>query len=374
MADTDLQSGPVDTGTLSPAEFSRLFKHINQEKSKSRQYAKRTLTPGLMRSKQQWDLDVLRGGQRPGGFTLDELKKMKRTRDKLKREDGIDQGVEPMKLMALSTKDDFAAAKEIRAAKLYSVEGGTLLFQVTASPSSAYKHHQVRIRLESWRDEMLRSRAYTAAVKKAVKGKVSVDCSCGRHQYWYRYIATAGNYALSPEEHSFPKIRNPKLKGRLCKHLIKALAKLDSPTVHKALTQKMEVQARRIGFGGEQETALYFGKNQKDELDKARKDNTDKAGEIAKKAYKQYLKDQKVLKKQMDKPSQKKKAEMKVKAERQKKKALKAKSRFDSQIKGLKGAIELGTSVGMTKEAVIKKMAENNKWSAATVKKLTSKL
>ena len=58
-------------------------------------------------------------------------------------------------------------------------------------------------------------------------GILKVYCSCPAWLYGgYKYIATELDYAYHSEEGRFPKIRNPKLLGTLCKHafvVVKAL-------------------------------------------------------------------------------------------------------------------------------------------------------
>lgn len=58
---------------------------------------------------------------------------------------------------------------------------------------------------------------------------IKFDCDCGRHTYWYRFIASTGGFAyvgtkpLGREETGFPKIRNPQLKGLACKHVLRTM-------------------------------------------------------------------------------------------------------------------------------------------------------
>lgn len=55
------------------------------------------------------------------------------------------------------------------------------------------------------------------------------DCDCGRHTFWYRYIATIGGFAyvgtnpLARKETAYPKIRNPNLHGIACKHVLRVM-------------------------------------------------------------------------------------------------------------------------------------------------------
>lgn len=52
-------------------------------------------------------------------------------------------------------------------------------------------------------------------------GDCHVQCTCPANLYWgYRYTATQLKYAYGiPRENRFPKIRNPELKGTICKHI-----------------------------------------------------------------------------------------------------------------------------------------------------------
>lgn len=70
-------------------------------------------------------------------------------------------------------------------------------------------------------------------VKLAVQGNLKVTCNdpAGNDEpswiYWgFKYLATEKNYLYKGNETRFPEIRNPKLKGSLCKHLIQVLSNL----------------------------------------------------------------------------------------------------------------------------------------------------
>ena len=50
-------------------------------------------------------------------------------------------------------------------------------------------------------------------------GDIRVHCSCPAYKFWgHQYVATQHEAAIIPENR-FPAIRNPQLKGQLCKHL-----------------------------------------------------------------------------------------------------------------------------------------------------------
>ncbi|MGL5041376.1 MAG: hypothetical protein ACRC6D_15010 [Aeromonas sp.] len=76
------------------------------------------------------------------------------------------------------------------------------------------------------------------AAIKLRKDKVRFDCDCGRHTYWYRYIATVGNYNAGRAENGYPKIRNPNLAGVACKHVLRVMAEVEgSGVVQKFLAR-----------------------------------------------------------------------------------------------------------------------------------------
>ena len=60
------------------------------------------------------------------------------------------------------------------------------------------------------------------------KGGRKFDCSCDRHRYFLRYVATIGGFNAGRDETGFPKIRNPGLKGVACKHVLRVMAELES--------------------------------------------------------------------------------------------------------------------------------------------------
>jgi len=154
-------------------------------------------------------------------------------------------GVALMQLENSSSPADRANAADIRASTLYKVSNNLLYFRVTASGETARapSHYQVRIRLEDWHDMLTETGPYITRAKRACVGRLSIDCGCGRHQYWYRYLATIGGFAVGPPlEKDFPKIRNPKLTGCCCKHILKTLKVLKGGGIHLLLAKELERQ------------------------------------------------------------------------------------------------------------------------------------
>ena len=69
-------------------------------------------------------------------------------------------------------------------------------------------------------------------------GDIHVQCTCPANLYWgYRFEATQLKYAYGiPRENRFPKVRNPNLKGTICKHIDVVLQWIQR---NKALITKM---------------------------------------------------------------------------------------------------------------------------------------
>lgn len=77
-----------------------------------------------------------------------------------------------------------------------------------------------------------------------VKQPLHYDCDCGRHRFWYRYIATIGGFNAGRPETGYPKIRNPNLHGVGCKHALRAMSEVDASTAIKSLLERAITKAR----------------------------------------------------------------------------------------------------------------------------------
>lgn len=298
---TPNETGIYDTKALSPAQFRAVFDQISKDKNKARRKAKRTLTPGAMSRKNPRDL--VRLGVKADGtpFTSADLALYERESKKFRDKNAGEQGVTYLQIIAKSRSIDVKRANNqvsdgsgITRAQLGSLVAGNIYeAKVKASSVSKYNHHRVRIRLEDWDDEMMDAdgspKGYQKAVKAACKGRVSIDCSCGRHQFWYRYMATVGGYAITPpKEMAFPKIRNNKLTGLACKHVIKVIEMMQSPSWQRPMAMQMERQASRVGFGSDKRLTHHFSKDEKKAGNRNKRTVADQAK--AREAYKKYLK------------------------------------------------------------------------------------
>ena len=299
-------------------DFERQFNKIRRAKAEKRTRAYGTLTPAVRRRHlaSGAPLDLI-FGVKPDGtpFGVEDLKKFDEQARKRRKEYGISgKGVRVDQLIASSrTVDIDRSKKEIRSAILYRVfssKNGMLLhFRVSAGPDSKHTHHQVKIRLDEW-DEHLddSSVKLSRAVENILDGRISFDCDCGRHQYWYRYLATIGGFAVSPLERAYPKIRNPNLTGACCKHVLKTLATLRGPATRRLILRDLEKEAERIGFGDDRSGVNRY--LTRGELETAARSSAAVRGvdqDEAKKAFREFLGGKTAFGKKLKEPRTKKK-------------------------------------------------------------------
>ncbi|KVN83416.1 hypothetical protein WJ68_15995 [Burkholderia ubonensis] len=163
----------------------------------------------------------LRGELRP--ITLDDLRAFQQNVSRLKKKflGGITaQGVIDLALDA----DKQRANSEIRMAVPVSVRGPVFHFITNAGPDSDVSRHHVHVEFMDFDAAVGASPNDLKKIGKAVaKGRLKFNCDCGRHTYWYRYIATIGKYNYGRAETGFPKIRNPHLVGCACKHVLRVM-------------------------------------------------------------------------------------------------------------------------------------------------------
>ncbi|HEY3591729.1 MAG TPA: phage tail protein [Buttiauxella sp.] len=270
-------AGRYLTSGLDEHGFNAIFNMIGKAQRVSRRGARRTLTPVGMKNKTLEGLLAL--GKKQGGtfFTADDLKAFDKSRQKHKaRHAGSASGIMYSQLVASALKIDVDRANNrtgddtgITNANMTGIRGNVATFRVKASRASVHQEHRVQIRLEEWDDHLTESdhspQAYQKAMKAVCAGRVSFDCDCGRHQYWYRYMATVGNYALAPpKEFAYPKIRNKQLKGTSCKHVLKVMVMLQSSIWQRLLARQMESQASRVGFGEDRASRTFDADDQKE--------------------------------------------------------------------------------------------------------------
>lgn len=97
-------------------------------------------------------------------------------------------------------------------------------FITNAGPNSDVARHHVHVQFLDFDAAVGASPNDPKKLGKLVTaGRLLFDCDCGRHTFWYRYIATIGKFNTGRPETGFPKIRNPKLMGVACKHVLRTM-------------------------------------------------------------------------------------------------------------------------------------------------------
>ena len=141
-------------------------------------------------------------------------------------------GISPRQVINQSRFVDIKRANEqIHLATIFKRDGDTLYFLTNSGPESKDPNHKVTVQLLDYPAMMVGRTQVpsTAELKNMLEhGKVKFDCDCGRHQYWYRYIATVGRFNFGAHENRYPSTRNPNLTGVGCKHVLRVMHHLMS--------------------------------------------------------------------------------------------------------------------------------------------------
>lgn len=91
-----------------------------------------------------------------------------------------------------------------------------------------YNGWDVYIKFVEW-DEVVEDTSYDAVESSRLLlwgANLQLHCSCPAYLYYgHNYVLTTKSAAIVPEER-FPTIRNPNLKGGLCKHQIRVMKTL----------------------------------------------------------------------------------------------------------------------------------------------------
>lgn len=309
-------NGSFSTAGLNSKQFNQAFDMIQKNNTANRRKASRTITPAMLRRKSKNDLAKLGRKQNGESFTRQDLIDLEKNKQEFeKRYDRTTAGITFLELMAGSREMDIKRANNqvndgsgITRGNLVIIKANHLTFNVRASMKNGKDSHRVVIRLEEWDDKMGEAtpttKGYQKATGEAVKGRMSIQCSCGRHQYWYRYLATIGNYCVAPpKEFSPPKIKNPNLTGVACKHVLFIANKMVSPSWVNQLSIYMAKQAKKIGYADDSRSRHVLTDKELKVQNKSRK------GHINQKALQQeferYEKRQNRLSKQLEKNKEK---------------------------------------------------------------------
>lgn len=141
-------------------------------------------------------------------------------------------GISPRQVVNQSRFVDIKRANEqIHLATIFKRQGNKLYFLTNSGPESKSINHKVAVELLDYPAMMVgRTKLPTQSELKNMleNGKIKFDCDCGRHQYWYRYIASVGRFNFGAYENRYPSTRNPNLTGVGCKHVLRVMQQLMS--------------------------------------------------------------------------------------------------------------------------------------------------
>lgn len=160
------------------------------------------------------------------------------------------RGITAKAVIDFSLPEDRARSnREIHMAVPVQTKGGRMHFITNASPKSEVLRHHVHLNLLNYDAAVASPIAPKDLVKTLASGPLQFDCDCGRHTFWFRYIATIGHFNAGRNETGYPKIRNPQLSGVACKHVLRVMQQLSSAGVQAQLVKMIEagrnlIQAR----------------------------------------------------------------------------------------------------------------------------------
>ncbi len=185
----------------------------------------------------------------PRLLTLDDIaafkaavKDVQRRHGLQKNGKGVHGGILPKQVIDLSRPQDRRRAeKEIHFAVPVSNRAGVVHFQTNAGPNYGAVRHHVMVQFLGYDSALADGDSSKNAAKVMMRSKIKFDCDCGRHTFWYRYIATIGNFNFGRAEDGFPKIRNPTMYGVGCKHVLRVMQTIShGPAFHNFATRMIE--------------------------------------------------------------------------------------------------------------------------------------
>lgn len=194
------------------------------------------------------------GDLRP--LTIDDLMAFRAAVHDIQRRHGLRKGNVPThgttggilakQVINLSSLDDRTRAnQQIHTVIPVSNRGGVVQIATNASSKSDVSRHHVMVQFLEYDEVLADGSSPLEAARRMVAGKLKFDCDCGRHRYWFRFIASIGNFNYGRPEDGFPKIRNPNLRGIACKHVIRVMAMITAGATFNLFAKRMIETGRR---------------------------------------------------------------------------------------------------------------------------------
>lgn len=151
-------------------------------------------------------------------------------------------GIKPRQVIDLSRAEDRdRAQREIHTAMPVAARGGTVHFQTNSGPKSNVARHHVYVEFLDYNAAVASPVAPAKIAQEMLRGNIKFDCDCMRHTFWFRFISTIGGFNYGRAEDGFPRVRNPKLYGVACKHVLRVMTMaLQSPTLRQYAARMIE--------------------------------------------------------------------------------------------------------------------------------------
>lgn len=187
-------------------------------------------------------LTTIGGKVRP--ITADDLALFRQNIRKVQNK--LQGGIRARQVLDLSLPiDRERAQREIKVSVPSFANGSLVRFITNAGPDSDVSRHHVLIDFLSFNAAVSAgARTPKQTANWLRKQPLKFDCDCGRHRFWYRYISTIGGFNSGRPETGFPKIRNPRLVGVGCKHVLRTMAEIESSGSVLAFLAKLIERAR----------------------------------------------------------------------------------------------------------------------------------
>lgn len=217
-----------------------------------RQAAENILTPEMVAARGKKNASAAAKlmttlGGKPRAITTDDLKVFKHAVQKLQAERKHVGGITAADVMAQSAPEDLSRSKaEIAHAVPYRFAGGHVSFNTSSSGKYGASRHIVQVEFLGWSQAVGSPTTPLAAAKVAADQPLRFECDCGRHTFWYRYIATIGGWNHGRAEDGFPKIRNPHLAGVACKHALRVMVELAGSGVRGQIARAIQQERHRL--------------------------------------------------------------------------------------------------------------------------------
>lgn len=121
-------------------------------------------------------------------------------------------------------------------------------FNTDASGRNGDSRHFVQVEFTGFQTAVASGAHNPAkAARLMSQEKIRFDCDCGRHTFWYRYLATIGNFNAGRNETGYPKVRNPDLNGVACKHVLRVMAEIEGGAYVLQFLSRAIENARKKG-------------------------------------------------------------------------------------------------------------------------------